>query len=283
MIHGVVENKIVPFHDGLSEVTIMCGKNLNVESCSINGAAATFTRVNDLLKIKPEQPLRADKLATVVTRYSGGAKTVNNGFMADSGFHWIRPDGFDKTHVGFWTQGEPDLNREWIPTWDYPNNLATSEIRTSVPSDWTVVGNGVLKSNTLSADGKTRTFDWQMTIPIATYLISIVGGPFDVKTVDWRGIPLMYVVPKGEGALIDDLFGDTPDMLSFYSDILGVKYCWPKYAEDAMYDFDGGMENAQRDNLFRKALWTDKRSGFRDTARFGLMRTNWHISGSAIW
>ena len=262
---GTVENQIVPFKDGLAEVSIHCGKNLDVESCSVNGAAAGFTRVNDLLKIKPEQPLVAGKLASVVTRYNGGEKKVNNGFMADSGFHWIKPNGGVKTRVGFWTQGEPDLNREWIPTWDYPNNLATSETRTTVPADWYVVGNGTLKSNTLNADGKTRTFDWQMPIPCATYLISLVGGPFDMKTVPWRGIPVMYVVPKGEGGLIDDSFGDTPDMLSFYSDILGVKYCWQKYAEDAMYDFGGGMENVSATTLQESAL-TDKRSGFRDMA-----------------
>ncbi len=266
-IHGVVENQIVPFRDGLAEVTINCGKNLNVESCTINGVAAVFTRVNDLLKITATQPLAAGKLASVVTRYNGAEKQVNNGFMADSGFHWIKPNSNsgDKNRVGFWTQGEPDLNREWIPTWDYPNNLTTSETRTTVPADWTVVGNGELKSNTLNPDGKTRTFDWQMTIPHATYLISVVGGIFDEKTVQWRGIPVMYVVPKGEGALIDDSFGDTTDMLSFYSDILKVKYCWPKYAEDAMYDFDGGMENVSATTLPESEL-TDKRSGFREMA-----------------
>ncbi len=75
----------------------------------------------------------------------------------------------------------------------------------------------------------------------------------------------MYVVPKGEGWLIDGSFGDTKDMLSFYSKMTGVKYVWPKYAEDAMYDFGGGMENVSATTLQESAL-TEPREGFHRMA-----------------
>ena len=55
----------------------------------------------------------------------------------------------------------------------------------------------------------------------------LAGGPFDIKTSVWQGLPLMYVVPKGKSDLIDETFGETPDMLSYYSDLLGVGYPWP--------------------------------------------------------
>jgi aminopeptidase N len=65
--------------------------------------------------------------------------------------------------------------------------------------------------------------------------------------------------------MIDTSFGDTPDMLSFFSDITGVKYPWPKYAQNAMYDFGGGMENVSATTLEAGAL-TDGRNGFRTMA-----------------
>lgn len=265
LITGVVQNTISPFQDHLKTVILNCGVSLKVDSCSVNGVNASFTHEGDILKIVPASPLPAGKIAIVKTAYTGGGKHKNTGIMADGGVHWITSNGGDSVREGFWTQGEPEVNRDWLPTWDYPNNLATSETRTTVPSNWTVIGNGTLKSNTLSADGKWRTFDWQMTLPHATYLISLVGGPLDVKTVQWRGIPVMFVGPKGTAGLLDDSFGDTPDMLSFYSDILGVKYAWPKYAEDAMFDFGGGMENVSATTLPADAL-TDKREGFRNMA-----------------
>lgn len=265
MIFGVAQNTIVPFRDGLKTLVLHCGKNLKVDACKVAGVTATFTHDADILKIAAPSPLKAGVPVVVSTQYTGGDKRVNNGFMADSGLHWIRSNGGEPNRVGLWTQGETELNREWVPTWDYPNNLATSETRTTVPADWTVIGNGTLKSNTLSTDGKTRTFDWQMTQPHATYLLSLVAGPFDVKTVIWRGVPLMYVAPKGNMSLLDYSFSDTPDMLSFYSDILGVKYAWPKYAEDAMYDFGGGMENVSATTLPESSL-SDPRDGFRPMA-----------------
>src|SRR5262249_2949191 len=72
---------------------------------------------------------------------------------------------------------------------------------------------------------------------------------------------LYYAVPKGHGKQIDDTFGDTPDMLSFFSDFTGVKYPWPKYAQTIMYDFGGGMENVSATTLAEGAL-TDRREGF---------------------
>src|SRR5262249_43382852 len=140
-------------------------------------------------------------------------------------FQWITPTSGNPQRVGFWTAGVIG----WLPTWEYPNDFATSETRVTVPADWQVIGNGTLESNALTSSAKQRTFHWRMTHPHATYLTSLVAGPLDLKRSSWRDVELIYAVPKGKEHLIDDTFGDTPDMLSFFSDTLGVKYPWPKY------------------------------------------------------
>ncbi len=262
---GAVTNRIAALHDGVKTLIFHCGKNLMVKSCTVGGAVATFTRDGDRLLVAAPKPLARSEMADVTIHYGTGGKKERGGIMADSGLHWIEPGPHLPDRVGFWTQGEPEQNREWVPTWDYPNHLATSETTVTVPADWTVIGNGVMRSNVLNAGGKTRTFHWQMTQPHATYLLSLVAGPFDVKTMTWRGVPLMFVAPKGKGKLLESSFGDTPDMLSFFSDITGVKFAWPKYAEDAMYDFGGGMENVSATTLPESAL-TDPREGFHTMA-----------------
>jgi Aminopeptidase N len=265
-ITGIATNVLAPLRGPLAEVRLHCGKQLTVSSCSVNGQKATFTRDGEFLVIVPPGgPLPAGKDATVNVAYTGG-KGQGGSFGAGGGWHWIeRTPSYDESREGFWTQGETGYNREWVPTWDYPNDFATTESIVTVPAHWSVIGNGVPVSDTLSADKKTRTVHWRMSQPHATYLLSLVAGPFDIKKGQWRDVPLWYVVPKGSGGLIDASFGDTPDMLEFFSTATGVKYPWPKYAQNAMHDFGGGMENVSSTTLGANSL-TDARSGYRNMA-----------------
>jgi len=253
---GVVVEKLAPLRDGLSTIKLHCGANLNVAGCEIAGEKATFTREGDVLNVAAVHPLERGKAVTVTVRYSGGEKS--------EGFHWIKPTATEPQRVGFWTGGQPDHNHGWVPIWDFPNDFATSETRVTVPGDWYLVGNGALQSNTSNPDG-TRTFHWKMEQPHATFLLSLAAGPFDMKTDQWQGVTLLYIAPKGKGNAIDETFGETPEMLSFYSDLLGVKYPWPKYAQSAMYDFGGGLENVSA-TIFGEGLLADKRRGVRSAS-----------------
>ncbi len=263
-VKGHVVNTMSPLRNGLTQVHLMAAAPVIIGSVSVDGSSAHFTQTGDDLAIDTA-PLTKGKSIQIAIDYKI-ANANGGGFGSGrGGWHWIVERDGQPNHVGFWTQGEAEYARQWVPTWDYPNDLATSETRCTVPADWTVIGNGVMVSNKLSADGKARTYDWKSTIPHATYLLTLCGGPFDVKKDKWEGVDLWYVVPKGEGDLIEDSFGDTKDMLSFYSKVLGYKYPWPKYAQDAMFDFGGGMENASATTLQESAL-TDKRDGFRRMA-----------------
>ena len=255
---ATVTNTLAPLCEGLTTITFHCGPNLNVETCEIDGNKAAFTRDGDRLKISAPQALARAKAVRVLVRYTASGEKID-------GFHWVKPTRAEPQRVGFWTSGQPDHNRGWIPTWDYPNDFVTTETRTTVPADWYVFGNGALKSDTLNTENKTRTFHWQMEQPHATYLLSLAAGPFDIKTAEWRGVPLTYAVTKGKGHLIDNTFDETPEMLSFYSDLLGVKYPWPKYAQIAMPDFGGGLENVSA-TLFGDGFLADKRRGIRTSS-----------------
>lgn len=261
---GHAVNTMSALRSGIDTVVLQAGPTLTISRVTVDDKAAPYTRDGRNLNIKTGV-LKRGQVIKIAIDYKDSHTKAGAFGQQGGGFHWIEPREGTDTHVGFWTQGEAEFNSNWAPTWDHPNDLTTSETRCTVQADWDVIGNGTLISNKKSADGKKRTFVWRMTQPHATYLLTLCGGPFDIKRDKWEGVDLLYVVPRGMGDLIDDTFGDTKDMLTFYSKILGVKYAWPKYAQDAMYDFGGGMENVSATTLGDGEL-TDKREGFRNAA-----------------
>lgn len=247
-------NRIRPLTSGGTQLVLHAGKPVEVSGVLIDRRPATYRRDGERLLITTA-PIKKERTTEVEVRFSSK--------KGKGGFHWIESRTGQPERAGFWTQGETELNRDWAPTWDYPNDFTTSETITTVPADWSVVGNGKLISNRVA--GGRRTFTWRMDQPHATYLLSLVGGPLEIRQDTWQGVELLYTVPKGKAHLIEDSFGDTKDMLSYFSGILGVKYPWSKYAQNAMYDFGGGMENISSTTLGQDAL-TERREGFRAMA-----------------
>jgi aminopeptidase N len=263
---GVVTHTIAPFRDKLASIVFDAGDNLKIARCAVNGVEAKFTHENKKLAIvtPAKVSLQRGKSCTVEIRYTMPEDGGRRGMIGREGFVWIEPSANDpERRPGFWTQGEAEGNRLWVPLYDYPNEKFTSETIVTVPEDWTVIGNGIEGRVTRDKLKKSRTFRWTMKQPHAPYLLSLAGGEMDVQRASWRGIPLIYAVPKGKGDLIPGSFSDTPDMLSFFSDRLGVKYPWPKYAQTAVFDFGGGMENVSATTLGERSL-TDERSGNRN-------------------
>ena len=259
-IVGVTVNTLKPLRNSIRSVVLHAGKGLEIRSVKVNGSAATFERKETELHIQT-LPLVKGKEFKVTIEYTA-ANSRGTGFgSGGGGWHWILPTKDKPERVGFWTQGETKYNSEWAPTWDYPNDLTTSQVKCTVQSDWDVIGNGKLVSTELSKDKTKKTWTWRMDQPHATYLLSIYGGPFDIQKDKWNGVDLWYVVPRGLGYLIKDSFGNTKDMLGYFSDVLGVKYPWPKYAQNAMYDFGGGMENVSSTILGEGGL-TESRDGY---------------------
>src|ERR1051326_4194506 len=128
-LKATVVNTLTPLRPNLTTLQFHCGKNLDVTACEVGGVKADFTHDGDLLIVKAARPLTSDQPVAVTIHYRSTPNKGRNGIMADSGLHFIKPTPSDPGRVGFWTQGEPEVNREWLPTWDYPNDFTTSETR----------------------------------------------------------------------------------------------------------------------------------------------------------
>lgn len=164
-------------------------------------------------------------------------------FGGGGGLKFIKPNPANPNRRRqIWSQGETDYNRFWFPSYDSPNDFATSEINATVEPQMFVVSNGKLVRNKLNKDG-TRTFEWEMTAPHANYLTSIVVGEYAEVKGSYQGIPVSsYVFPnelkEGQAST-----GKLPRMVQFFSEKTGVKYPYTKYAQTMAEGFGGGMEN----------------------------------------
>lgn len=170
----------------------------------------------------------------------GGSAAITS----DKGLYFINPLNEE---VGkpqqIWTQGETESSSCWFPTIDRPNERCTQEIYMTVEDRFKTLSNGVLVNSIKNSDG-TRTDYWKQSLPHAPYLFAMVIGEFAVVEEEWDGKLLQYYVEPKYANDAKAIFRYTPQMLTFFSDKLGVEYPWEKYSQAIVRDYvSGAMEN----------------------------------------
>ncbi len=160
------------------------------------------------------------------------------------GLYFINPAGdeMDKP-TQIWTQGETEGTSVWVPIIDKPNQKTTQEFSMTVPEKYVTLSNGKLTSQRKNNDG-TRTDTWKMELPHAPYLFFMGVGDYAVIKDSYKGKEVSYFVEKEYGPVARKIFGNTPEMIAFFSRITGVDYPWVKYAQIVGRDYvSGAMEN----------------------------------------
>jgi aminopeptidase N len=175
------------------------------------------------------------------------------------GLYFINPLGTEKDKpTQIWTQGETESNSVWFPTIDKTDQKCTEEIIMTVPAKYVTLSNGKLVSQVKNADG-TRTDSWKMDLPHSPYLFFMGVGDFAIVRDTYKGKEVNYYVEKDYEKVAKRIFGLTPEMMSFYSRILGVEYPWVKYSQMTGRDYvSGAMENTTS-TLHTSALQQDAR------------------------
>ncbi len=165
------------------------------------------------------------------------------------GLHFFHPTVSDPdTPYQVWSQGESIENRYWVPCFDHPNEMQTTEMIVTVEEGYEAVSNGRLISKKDNGDG-TVTFHWLQDQPHVAYLITLVVGKFHVAKETWRGKPVLYYVPPDKKEMVQRTFEHTVDLLEYFSNRIGVEYPWDKYAQICAEQFGGGMENTSATTL----------------------------------
>ena len=232
---------------------VLDAKAMNINSVQMEGNALKYTYKDDRLKIMLGKEYKRTEKYTVVIDYvarpeereAGGSAAI----MSDKGLYFINPTGEDENKMPqIWTQGETEASSVWFPTIDSPNAKTTQEIFITVDDKYATLSNGELVSSK-KTDGGKRVDHWKQDLPHAPYLFMMGVGEFKIvkdsyTRPDGTKMEVNYYVEPEWEASAKPIFGETPEMIKFFSEKLGVEYPWDKYHQIVCRDYvSGAMEN----------------------------------------
>ncbi|OAB63043.1 aminopeptidase [Leptolyngbya valderiana BDU 20041] len=246
---GTCQIRLNPVRDGIDRLTLDA-VGLAIEEVLADGEPQPFDSDGEQLAIRLDTPTVADRPVLLEIRYRVDRPR--------RGLYFVGPtDNEPDKPVQVWTQGEDEDSRFWFPCFDYPGQLATSEIRVRVPKDFLAISNGELVSADL--DGDEKIYHWKQDRVHPTYLMTLAVGRFAEIRDEWNGKPMTYYVERDR---LDDAkrsMGKTPRMVDYFSKAFGYAYPFPKYAQVCVADFIfGGMENTSATLLTDRCLLDER-------------------------
>ncbi len=228
-------------------------KNMFINSVSLLQGTKNIPLVYDYadslaLYIKLNKTYSANEKFTIYIDYTARPDDiVHKGSAAirdAKGLYFINADGKNPNKpIQIWTQGETAATSVWVPIIDETNQKTTQETIMTVPAKYITLSNGLLKSQKKNADS-TRTDTWLMDQPHSPYLFFMGVGDYTIIKDKYKNIAVDYYVEPKYASVAKRIFGLTPEMMGFYSKLLGVEYPWKKYAQIVGQDYvSGAMEN----------------------------------------
>ncbi len=246
---GTCTITLEPVRDGINQLTLDA-VNLNIQSVQVDETPQSFDYDGEQLHIQLQTPTQIAKEIKIAIAY--GVEKPQRGL------YFIHPDQhYPNKPTQVWTQGEDEDSRFWFPCFDYPGQLATSEIRVKVPNPLIAISNGELIAT--EEDGDSKIYHWLQQQVHPSYLVTLAVGDFAEIRDEWNGKPVTYYVEKGREEDARRSMGKTPRMIEFFSEKFGYPYPYPKYAQVCVDDFIfGGMENTSTTLLTDRCLLDER-------------------------
>jgi aminopeptidase N len=246
---GTCTTRLNPVRSGITTFTLDA-VDLTIHQVTIAAIEQPFDYDGQQIIVRLTQPTIAGAVIELAIAYAVE--------QPQRGLYFVGPDQhYPHKPVQVWTQGEDEDSRFWFPCFDYPGQLATSEIRVAVPDHFLAISNGELIKTEVKGD--TKIYHWWQQQVHPTYLMTLAIGDFAELKDDWQGKPVTYYVEKGREASARLSMGKTPQMIEFFSKIYGYPYPYPKYAQVCVDDFIfGGMENTSTTLLMDRCLLDER-------------------------
>jgi aminopeptidase N len=246
-LNGEAWVTLTPYFYPTSTVTLDA-KSFDIIEVKVNSKNATYNYANNKLEIELGKTYKKGEEYTVFVKYIAKPEEVKQkGSLAiqdAKGLYFIDPLETDpEKPTQIWTQGETESSSCWFPTIDSPNQKTTQEIYITVPNKFITLSNGLLINQTKNNNG-TRTDYWKMDQKHAPYLFFMGVGEFSIVKDTWNNLAVDYYVEPEYESLAKDIFGNTPEMMTFFSNLTGIPYPWDKYSQIVVRDYvSGAMEN----------------------------------------
>jgi len=156
----------------------------------------------------------------------------------------------------------PDRARTVFPCFDQPDLKATFGLTLTVPAAWQAVANGPLADSVRTADGLRKTYRFQPSDTISTYLFAFAAGRFRHELQQPGGRPMHFYYRETDSAKIRRSMGPIFDIqagaLKFLQDYTQRPYPFQKFDFTAIPDFQyGGMEHVGAIDYKASTLFLD--------------------------
>jgi len=178
----------------------------------------------------------------------------------NKGIYFVRADveeGKIVRPAQIWTQGEAEEAHHWFPSYDFPDDKATSEQFITVEKDETAIANGEPLGAIENVDG-TKTFHYKMAIPHSTYLTSFVVGKYSKISDSYKNTSLGFYLYPGKESFAQKSFGKTKEMMRVFEELTRINFPYNKYDQTVVANFAfGGMENITATTMADKEIFTN--------------------------
>jgi aminopeptidase N len=197
----------------------------------------TYKILGEKILIRLDKAYSPADLISVRLKYS--TKPKKGVYFVDA----LKEDGEVTRAAQVWTQGEAEEAHHWFPSYDFPDDKATSEQFVTTNKGETAIANGELLETKENTDG-TRTFHYKMPVVHSSYLTSFVVGTYVKISDSYKNIPLGFYVYTDKPEIAPLAFGKTKQMIGVYEELTGVDFPYNKYDQTIVANFQfGGMEN----------------------------------------
>ncbi|GGU92699.1 metallopeptidase [Streptomyces albospinus] len=187
-------------------------QGLKVSGVHVDGRAADFSRKGHKLTVRPPAGLKKGATFRTTVAYSGTPQE-----MRDADGAW---EGWIQTGHGVFVSGEPAGAMTWFPGNNHPSDKAAYDFRITVPSGYTAVANGELRSKREA--GGQATYEWHSEEPMASYLATATIGKFDVRESRTpQGMPLYVAVDPTEAKASKEPLERLPEILNWETGLFG--------------------------------------------------------------
>jgi aminopeptidase N len=189
-------------------------QGFDIDSLTVNGSDADFTRDGRELIITPGEPLQEGVEFTVEVTYHGIPQPIYFNAL-DFKMGWLQG-----TSKAINVLSEPDGASSWYPVNDHPLDKATYRFEITVPQPWVVAATGNLLGT--ESEGDKVRYIWEMNKPMASYLASVSIDHFTVEeSVGPGGMKIRNYIPDDVDPMLTRNLDALPEMLTYFSDLFG--------------------------------------------------------------
>ena len=239
-ISGNTELKVLPVYNNSNNFALEL-KGLNVDSIFVNQVKnQNWVYKNEKITIQTEQKYNKTDTVQVNIYYQG--RPVKDARWG--GFYFSKTDAFN---MGVGMASYPHgFGRVWYPCIDNFTDKATYDYFITVSAKNTAVCSGELIS-VKENKNKTKTFHWQLSDEISTYISSVAVAEYEVIETIYKGIerdiPVKIYVSSEKANKVEDIFANLHKALKVYENLFGA-YSWQRAGYVEVSFNAGAMEHA---------------------------------------